>query len=314
MNKQTSVEKLAILGSGPAGLTAALYAARAGLNPLIIEGNKPGGQLMSTTYVENWPGTDRILGPSLIANMRKHAMKFGARFIVKEVTQLDFSNQPFSLITDNNKQPIKAHTIIIATGSTYKKLNIPGEEEYWNKGVGNCSVCEGPFYKNKRVLIVGGGDTGAEAAIFMTNYTDKITIIQNFSHLTASQVLRNYVLNHPAITIFYDSMVTAIEGDGKKVTHAIVTNNKTQEKQALEVDGIFIAIGTIPNTSIFQNVLELDTMGYIIVKDEVHTSIPGIFAAGDVIDNTYKQAVTAAGKGCMAALSAERYLKNILAL
>lgn len=302
--------KLIIIGSGPAGLTAGIYAGRANLNPLIIDGTMPGGQLMGTSYVENWPGEKSILGPTLMQKMRDHAEHFGSIFLSEEIVKVDFSKKPFTLWTHRNKE-LKAHAIIIATGTTPKKLQIPGEDEYWSKGVTTCAVCDGAFYPNKKVLIVGGGDTAMEDASFMTKFTDKITIVHILDKLTASHAMQQRVLNNPKITIIYNSTITAIKGNGSHVTNALIANQKTHEEQSLEVDGIFVAIGLKPMTIPFAGQLALNSYGYLQVTDSTKTSIEGIFAAGDVFDDRYKQAVTAAGSGCRAALDAERYLAQL---
>ena len=305
----SAVHKLIIIGSGPAGLTAGIYAARANLEPLIIDGKTPGGQLMGTTVVENWPGEKSILGPKLMMNMREHAQHFGCQFLDGEVTKVDFTKKPFLLWTDRGTE-LQAHAVIIATGADPKKLGCPGEKEYWGKGVTTCAVCDGAFYPDKRVIIVGGGDTAMEDASFMTKFTDKITIVQNQDALTASHVMQKRVLEKPSITILYSSTITKIQGDGSHITHAEVTDLKTKKKQLLEVDGIFLAIGLQPSSEAFKDQVELEKWGYIRVENHTRTSIEGIFVAGDVADWRYRQAITSAATGCKAALDAERYLKN----
>lgn len=307
-------EKLVIIGSGPAALTAAIYAARAQLQPLVIEGALPGGQLMGTTYVENWPGDLRILGPQLMLNLREHATHFGARFLSQEVTALDVVQRPFVLSTSKNTV-ITAHAVIIATGATPRRLGCPGESVYWGKGVTTCAVCDGSFYRDKKVIVVGGGDTAMEDASFMTNFTQDITIVHIGDALTASLPMQERVLANKSIKIIYNSTVSQIDGDGVHVNGAIITHVKTGESQMVPVDVIFLAIGLTPNTKIFQEKIALDAWGYILQQEHTQTSIPGIFAAGDVVDARYKQAITSAGSGCMAALDAERYLKkNIISL
>lgn len=306
---EKKIEKLIILGSGPAGLTAGIYAARANLNPLIIEGKEPGGQLMGTTYVENWPGEKRILGPDLMKNMRKHAEHTGCTFKSGEVTNVDFIQSPFTLRT--SKEEFTAHCIIIATGATPKRLGVPGENDYWGKGVTNCAVCDGAFYKDKPVVIVGGGDTAMEDASFMTNYTNNITIIQIGDTLTASTAMQERVLNKSNITILYNNTVTRIEGDSKGITEVVVTHQKTKKEQTIPTNAVFVAIGLKPNTEPFKGKVDLKNNGYLLVKNNTQTSVPGIFAAGDVADYHYRQAVTSAGSGCMAALDAERYIKDL---
>ncbi len=312
--QKITTHKLVIVGSGPAGLTAAIYAARANLKPVIIEGTAPGGQLMGTTYVENWPGEKSILGPKLMMNMREHAEHFGTEFISGDLTSIDFSQRPFTLKIDDGKE-IKAECLIIATGAIPNKLGCPGEDTYWGSGVTTCAVCDGAFYPDKNVVIVGGGDTAMEDASFLKKFTKKITIIQISESLTASYAMQQRVLNDPDITIIYNSTVTEIHGGSdagnKHVTGITVENKKTGEKKKLEADGVFIAIGLKPNTKPFADHLHVDKGGYIQVKNNTNTSIEGVFAAGDVFDYRYKQAVTSAASGCMAALDAQRYLAEL---
>lgn len=299
---------LIIIGSGPAGLTAALYAARAGLNPLVIEGSMPGGQLMSTTYIENWPGIAKITGAQLMQSMREHAQLFGTQFALESVVKVDFSTEMPQIITQNNTY--SARSVIIATGATPKKLHCPGEEDYWNKGVTTCAVCDGAFFRDRKVVIVGGGDTAMENASFMTNFTKDITIIHILDALTASKPMQERVINHPFIRIIYNSTISRIEGDGKKVTGVLLKNQKTQEETQLLTDAVFVAIGNTPNTAIFGDALEKNAAGYLIHAEDTQTSRRGVFAAGDVVDFKYRQAITSAGEGCKAALDAERYLKK----
>ncbi len=305
----TSPYNLIIIGSGPAGLTAAIYASRAHLEPLIIEGNPPGGQLMGTTAVENWPGNKSIMGPQLIMNIREQAQHLGTRFISDKVVRVDFSQRPFVLET-TKKTIFQAHAVIIATGASPNRLGCVGEDVYWGKGVTTCAVCDGAFYPNKKVVIVGGGDTAMEDASFMARYTDDITIIHILDTFTAAPAMQARVLNNPKIKIIYSSTVTEIIGNGSHVTEIIVTNQITKETSALFVDVIFLAIGQKPNTAIFKDQIALDRMGYIDVKNETETSVPGVFVAGDVSDYRYKQAITSAAKGCMAALDAYKYLEE----
>lgn len=337
-------EKVVILGSGPAGLTAGIYAGRSGLDPLIIDGNKPGGQLMTTSAVENWPGEVSIPGPALMENMRTHAGTYGARFLDASVTGVDLSQRPF-LLTTNSPQPaenkIATQTLIIATGAQPKKLCIPGEETYWARGVSTCAVCDGTFYRDKAVVIVGGGDTAMETASFMTKFTKNITIVHILPKLTATHAMQQRVINDHRIKIIYNSTVTAIRGTADatthetgpgspplirndlreahaepivsmshKVTHIIIKNQKTGEESSLPAEGVFIAIGIIPNTSLFKGQLELNDYGYILLKEHTQTSVSGVFAAGDVADSRYRQAITSAGHGCAAAMDAERFLSE----
>jgi thioredoxin reductase (NADPH) len=304
------IEDIVIIGSGPAGLTAAIYAARANLKPLVIDGNNPGGQLMQTSYVDNWPGNQHILGPELMNTIRKQAESFGTRFVQQTVVSSNFTQKPF-IVTLDNQSTISAHSIIIATGSSPKRLNCPGENEYWGKGVTTCAVCDGAFYVDKEVLVVGGGDTAMEDAMFLTKFTNNITVIQISEKLSASHAMQQPVLNNKYINIIYNSSVTKIKGDGKRATHAQITNNKKGDTITLPFDGMFIAIGMKPNSSAFVDQVKCDKWGYLVVHDNVKTSIEGVFAAGDIFDYRYKQAITSAGSGCMAALDAERYMRSL---
>lgn len=305
------IHPLIIIGSGPAGLTAAIYAARANLHPIVIEGNNPGGQLMTTSHVENWPGEKSILGPTLMMNMKEHAKHFGTQFISENIASVDFSKRPFTLYTERSKQ-LQAHSVIIATGATPKKLHIPGESQYWSKGVTTCAVCDGAFYANKKVVVIGGGDTAMEDASFLKNFTKDITIIHILDALTASHAMQQRVLNDPSIKIIYNSTVTEFHGNETNLTGMTVTNKKTNQTELIVADGAFIAIGLSPNTSPFKGQIDLAENGYLKVHNHVNTSIEGVFAAGDVHDYMYRQAITSAGAGCMAALEAERYLKSTL--
>lgn len=308
MNKQTPYNVI-IIGSGPAGLTAAVYTSRAFLKPLLIEGTPPGGQLMGTTAVENWPGNKSILGPKLVMDMKEHAKHFGTEFLSDRVTKVDFSQKPFLLTTAKGTE-LQAHSVIITTGASPNRLKCPGEDEYWGKGVTTCAVCDGAFYPKKKVVIVGGGDTAMEDASFMAKYTDDITIVHILDKLTASPSMQKRILDNPKIKIIYSSTVTEIKGDGKHITEVLLTNQKTKEQTTLLTDVVFLAIGQKPQTEIFKGHIELDKMGYISVKDGAQTSVKGVFVAGDVADYRYRQAITSAGTGCMAALDAQRYLEE----
>jgi thioredoxin reductase (NADPH) len=302
-------EQFIIIGSGPAGLTAAIYAARAGLNPLVIDGSEPGGQLMGTTAVENWPGETSIMGPKLMQNMRDHATAFGTRFLSTTVTEVDFASTQLTLTTKNDKK-LQANVIIVATGAKPKKLGISGEEEYWGKGVTTCAVCDGAFYKDRPVVIVGGGDTAMEDASFMTNFTKDITIIHILDKFTASKAMQERVIDNPTIKKIYNSTVSKITGNGQHITEIEISDQKTGSTSKISTDALFIAIGLNPNTKIFTNQLELTDYGHIAVQNHTKTSRKGVFAAGDVVDARYRQAITSAGTGCMAALDAEKYLKK----
>ncbi len=309
---QNKIHKLIIIGSGPAGLTAAIYAARANLEPIIIDGNDPGGQLMKTSYVENWPGEKSILGPKLMMNMRDHAKHFGTQFIAGNVTSVDFSNPDVKRITVDDKTEYQAYAVIITTGATPKKLNVPGELEYWGKGVTTCAVCDGAFYPDKQVVVIGGGDTAMEDASFLKKFTRHITIIHILDKFTASYAMQERVISDPDMKIYYNSTVTEFHGNGQHVSSVTMLNKLTNEKVRLDADGVFIAIGLNPNSGPFRSHLTCNQGGWLDTKDEVSTAIPGIFVAGDVHDYRYRQAITSAGAGCMAALDAERYLSKIL--
>lgn len=302
------IHNIIIIGSGPAGLTAGIYAARAFLKPVVIEGPSPGGQLMGTTAVENWPGEKSIMGPKLMMNMKEHAQQFGTAFLSETITSVNFSKTPFTVTTNKNID-LKGHSIIIAAGASPNKLGCPGEEEHWGKGVTTCAVCDGAFYPDKKVIIVGGGDTAMEDASFMTKYTKDITIVHILDKLTASPAMQKRVLNNPTIKIIYSNTVTAIKGNGTSISEIEITNQKTKEKQILPADVVFLAIGQKPNTAIFKDQLKMDEQGYLELKEKTKSSVEGVFIAGDIADYRYKQAIVSAGSGCMAALDAQRYLE-----
>jgi thioredoxin reductase (NADPH) len=304
------IYNLIIIGSGPAGLTAAIYAARANMNPLLFEGPKPGGQLMGTSYVENWPGEKSILGPQLMMQMREQAKHQGTIFYSDAVVSTDFTKKPFTVVTDKNNT-FAAHSIIIATGSSPNTLKCPGEQEYWGKGVTTCAVCDGALYANKTTIVIGGGDSAMESASFLRKFTDKITIIHITETLTASAAMQNRIIHDSAIKIIYNSTVSEIQGNGSHVTGITVSNQKTGEQFQLPADGVFINIGLKPNTAPFNEQINLDSYGYIAVNNHTKTSVSGVFVAGDVHDYRYRQAIVAAGSGCMAALDAYNYLKDL---
>ena len=309
---ENEIHKLIIIGSGPAGLTAAIYAARANLEPIIIDGDEPGGQLMKTSYVENWPGEKSILGPQLMMKMRDHAQHFGTKFISGKVTKVDFSNSYVKKITVDDKTEYQAHAVIITTGATPKKLNVPGEQKYWGKGVTTCAVCDGAFYPNKKVLVVGGGDTAMEDASFLKKFTRDITIVHILDKFTASHAMQQRVLNDPDIKIHYNSTVTEFHGNDQHVNSVTIKNQQTDETERLHVDGVFIAVGLNPNSGPFRSHLSCNQGGWLDTQGNVSTAIKGVFVAGDVHDYRYRQAITSAGAGCMAALDAERYLSEIV--
>ncbi len=302
-----TIHPVIIIGGGPAGLTAAIYAARSNLNPVLIEGPKPGGQLMGTTVIENWPGSLQITGPELMINMQEHIKKFNVTTISGSVTQVNLEKHPFTVTVDE-KQSLKAHSVIIATGATPNKLGCPGEEEFWGKGVSTCAVCDGAFYHNQNIIVVGGGDSSMESASFLARNGNKVTIVHISDKLTASHAMQQRVLNKPGFEFIYNSTVTEIKGENNKVIGATVTNQQTKEEQFIKADAVFLAIGLKPNTNILGNQIEKTPFGHIKVYDQVKTSIPGVFACGDVQDPKYRQAIVSAGFGCIAALEAERFL------
>ena len=303
--------KVIIIGSGPAGLTAAIYAARANLEPLVFEGLQPGGQLSITTDVENYPGfPDGILGPAMMDDFRKQAQKFGAECLFKIVDKVDFSEYPFKLWVA--KDEYTAEAIIVSTGATARLLGLESESRLMGYGVSACATCDGYFYKEKKVLVVGGGDTAMEEAIFLTKFASEVVVIHRRDELRASRIMADRALEHPKISIEWNSTVENILGDKSLgVTAAVLKNTITGETREIACDGIFMAIGHNPNTQLFEDYLELNDVGYVITKpDSTSTNIEGVFACGDVQDDVYRQAVTAAGTGCMAAIDAERWLER----
>lgn len=299
---------LIIIGSGPAGLTAAIYATRASLKTLVIAGSKWGGQLQLTTEVENFPGfPEGIQGPDLMLNMRKQAERFGTEFIDDDVASTDFVKTPggpFS-ITIGSKT-VTGKTVLIATGADAKTLSVPGEKEFTGHGVSYCATCDGAFFRNKKIIVVGGGDSAMEEANFLTNFAEHVTVLYRGDTLRASQIMQDRAKNNPKITIVFNAVITEISGTGK-VEKAKIQNTKTQEISEMPVDGIFVAIGHTPNTKVFPGI-EITERGYVTHQYGTKTNIEGVFVSGDVQDDRYQQAVTAAGYGCMAALDIERYL------
>lgn len=306
------MRELIILGSGPAGLTAAIYAARANLKPLLIEGAQAGGQLMITTDVENYPAFPKgILGPQLIAEMRKQAERFGTEFVQGDVTDVDLRKRPLKLVVDGETE-YQTQILIIATGASAKLLGLPSEKKLMGHGVSACATCDGYFFKGKEVVVVGGGDTAMEESLFLTKFATRVTVIHRRDKFRASKIMQERAFKNEKIQFITDTVVEEILGsEGGLVTGIRIKNMKTQEVQERKCEGVFIAIGHSPNTQLFAGQLELDERGYIITRDGTATSIPGVFAAGDVQDHVYRQAVTAAGTGCMAAMEAERYLESL---
>ncbi len=302
-----------ILGSGPAGCTAAIYAARADLNPILIHGNQPGGQLTITTDVENYPGfASPIQGPWLMEQMIDQAKEVGCKVYNDNIIDVDLTKRPYKFFS-SSKSVFLANSVIISTGASAKWLGIDSEKEYTGFGVSACATCDAFFFKNKKVAVVGGGNTAVEEALFLTKFASKVILIHRRNSLRAEKVLQKRLFENKKIEILWDNIVTEIIGtqDPKKINSLKIKNIKNNSLKEIEVDGVFVAIGHKPNTNIFLNKLALDEEGYIITKDLIFTNIPGVFAAGDVHDKTYRQAVTAAGYGCMAALEAEKFLTSI---
>jgi thioredoxin reductase (NADPH) len=301
-------ERLVIVGSGPAGYTAALYAARANLNPLLVEGLQPGGQLTITSEVENYPGfPEAILGPELMERMRKQAERFGTRFEAGEVTRVDLSKRPFQLWMEDRL--VTASAVIVATGASAKWLGIPSERKYQGRGVSACATCDGFFFRGVEVAVVGGGDTAMEEATFLTKFATRVHVVHRRDELRASKIMAERARSNPKIQLQLSSVVEEILGDGKAVNGMRLRSTKDGSLRELPVKGVFMGIGHEPNTRIFKGQLEMNDVGYLLVKaPTTATSVKGVFAAGDVSDPSYRQAVTAAGSGCQAAIDAERFL------
>jgi thioredoxin reductase (NADPH) len=304
------MRQLIILGSGPAGLTAAVYAARAHLKPLVIEGHEAGGQLTLTTAVENYPGfPDGVLGPDLIKAMRSQAERFGAEFRQGDAAAADLRQRPFRLTIDGAVEECRA--LIIATGASAKLLGLEAERKLMGHGVSTCATCDGFFFQDQEVLVVGGGDSALEEAIFLTKFATRVTVIHRRDKLRASKIMQEKAFKNPKIEFVWDSTLQDIlDANAQKVTLVHIRNLKTGAITERRADGIFVAIGHTPNTQIFRESLEMDAVGYLKTHDGTKTSVPGVFAAGDVQDHVYRQAITAAGSGCMAAIDAERFLEN----
>ncbi len=303
------VQKVIIIGSGPAGLTAGIYTARAKLDPILFEGNQPGGQLTTTTKVENWPGNIEVMGVKLMMDIKNHAQDCDCKIISETVTKVDFSTKPYKVFTQGGKE-YEAESVIIATGASHKKLNIPGEKEYWSKGVSVCATCDAPFFKDKDVVVVGGGNSAVMEAEHLVHWAKKVTIVQISEKLSATDPIKDKVLQDPKIEVIYNSAVKEIKGDGQKVIELVIENKKEQKISTLKTDGVFVAIGMKPNTDIFKGQIGIDDWGYIVREERTFTSKEGIFAAGDVADFRYQQAITASGEGCMAALDCGEYLSK----
>ena len=300
-----------IIGSGPAGLTAALYTARANLKPLVIEGLEAGGQLMLTTLVENWPGhRDGIMGPELMGEMRAQAERFGAEIVRGHVTKVDLQSRPFKVTLSDGEH--ECRTLIIATGASARLLGLPSERALIGHGVSTCATCDGYFFRGKPIAVVGGGDSAMEEAIFLTRFASHVTVIHRRDTLRASKIMQDKAFANEKISFEWNAEVESVDDTEKGAVTAInIRNNVTGEPKSIPVDGVFVAIGHTPNTSLFTGQLDMDASGYLRTHDGTRTSVPGVFACGDVQDHIYRQAITAAGSGCMAAIDAEKFLEGV---
>ena len=305
--KKTSFDVI-IIGAGPSGYTAGIYCSRAGYDTLILSGILPGGQLVNTTEVENYPGFENsIMGPDLMIDMRKQSQKMGTTIIDDEVVDVDFRRKPFKVLTASEEYEGRA--VIIATGANPRKMGLKGEETFGGKGVSYCATCDGPFFRNQEIVVVGGGDSAIEEATFLTKFASTVHIVHRRAELRASKVMQERALSNEKIKFHWDSAVIDIKGD-QKVQQAVLKNLKTNEETTLEIGGLFVAIGHTPNTKIFEKQIDLDDQGYVVLKNNTHTNMEGIFAAGDVHDRTYRQAITAAAFGCMAAIDVDKYISE----
>lgn len=312
MANQT-VENLVIIGSGPAGYTAAIYAARANLKPFMFEGFQagglPGGQLMTTTEVENFPGfPEGIQGPELMDLMKAQALRWGAELVTEDVTSVDLRQRPFTIRSEERE--IKAHSIVIATGATAKRLDLPSEEQFWSRGISACAICDGatPIFRSAELAVIGGGDSAAEESVYLTKYGSHVHLLVRGEQMRASKAMQDRVLNNPKITVHFNAEAEDVFGEENHMKGVQIKNTQTGETDELHVRGLFYAVGHTPNTDLFRGQLELDEVGYVVTQASVETSVEGVFAAGDVQDHEFRQAVTAAGTGCMAAMLAERWL------
>ncbi|GAB5458703.1 MAG: thioredoxin-disulfide reductase [Henriciella sp.] len=312
-DQTTRHAEILIIGSGPAGWTAAVYAARAMRNTLVVAGMQPGGQLTITTDVENYPGFAEIQGPDLMVKMQEHALKMGAKMAEDHIASVDFESQPFRAVGESGTV-YTADSVVISTGAQAKWLGLPSEDKFQGFGVSACATCDGFFYRGKDVLVVGGGNTAVEEALFLTNFASKVTLVHRRDSLRSEKILQHRLLNHPKVEVKWDTVLDEVLGDENPlgVTGARLKNVKTGETEDLPVHGVFIAIGHAPSTELFVGKLDMHDNGYLITApDSTATNIPGVFAAGDVTDDIYRQAVTAAGMGCMAALEAEKFLDEM---
>jgi len=307
----TKKQKVIIMGSGPAGLTAAIYSARANLEPLVFEGLEAGGQLTLTTDVENFPGfPEGIQGPALMNAMRKQAERFGATCLRERIDSVDFTKRPFRIVSGD--MTFEAETFIVASGASAKMLGIASEKLLLGRGVSTCATCDGFFYRDKEIIVVGGGDSAVEEGTFLTKFASKVNIVHRRDQLRASKIMQDRAFKNPKVGFIWNSEIAEILGDVESGVNGVVLRDTvTGETTRKDIDGIFVAIGHTPNTSIFKGKLDMDELGYLITKEgSTETNVPGVFAAGDVKDNKYRQAITAAGSGCMAAIDAERFLES----
>lgn len=309
---QTHRTKVLIIGSGPAGYTAAIYTARANLKPMLVAGMQPGGQMTITSDVENFPGfAEPIQGPWLMEQMQQQAEHVGTNMIYDLITSVDLQSNPKKAVGDSGDIYL-ADAVIIATGAQAKWLGLPSEEQYKGKGVSACATCDGFFYREKEVIVVGGGNSAVEEALFLTNFASKVTVIHRRDSFRAEKIMQDRLFNHPKVSVIWDSALEEVTGDGATVSGARIKNLKTGDITDMKVDGVFVAIGHKPATELFKGQITIDSDGYITTKpDSTETNIPGVFAAGDVKDKVFRQAVTAAGMGCMAALESDRYLAHL---
>ncbi|MCV0400432.1 MAG: thioredoxin-disulfide reductase [Nitrosopumilus sp.] len=295
-----------IIGAGPSGYTAGIYCSRAGYDTLILSGLLPGGQLVNTTEVENYPGFENgIMGPDLMMDMRKQSQRMGTTIIDDVVVNVDFRRKPFKVLTASEE--FEGRAVIIATGANPRKLGVEGEETFSGKGVSYCATCDGPFFRNQEILVVGGGDSAIEEATFLTKFASNVHVIHRRDELRASKVMQERAFNNEKIKFHFDSAITTIKGD-QKIQQVVLKNLKTNEETTLDAGGLFVAIGHEPNTELFKGQIDLDEEGYVVLKSKTHTNIEGVFAAGDVHDRNYRQAITAAAFGCMAAIDVDKYL------
>ncbi|MFZ9006161.1 MAG: thioredoxin-disulfide reductase [Nitrosopumilaceae archaeon] len=305
-DKKKTKFDVVIIGAGPSGYTAGIYCSRAGYDTLILSGILPGGQLVNTTEVENYPGFENgIMGPDLMIEMRKQTQRMGTTIVDDEAINVDFRNSPFKILTGSEEYEGRA--VIIATGANPRKIGLEGEQTFAGKGVSYCATCDGPFFRNQELIVVGGGDSAIEEATFLTKFATKVHVVHRRDELRASKVMQERAINNEKIQFHWDSAVTDIKGD-QKMQQAIIKNLKTNEEKTLDVGGLFVAIGHEPNTQLFKNQIDLDDEGYIVLKNKTTTNIEGVFAAGDVHDRNYRQAITAAAFGCMAAIDVDKYL------